>query len=424
MYAGFRFGGANAVLARPNDKAPMVEGDTWARDRSGSTPGTEIDATWANRLKANLEALVARLNGNLNDGDDQLANAVGNALDGKADLSHHHDDLYYQKSAVDAALSDLQGQINGLGDGRVVADYAAAAELSGLGAGDIVHVEDNGSGKWVRYQVIAAGDGTWSGVTKIVYWTQDQAPASHGHLAADITDSGAAGRSLLQAATAAIATALLEVFVGDSGAGGAKGLVPAPEAGDAAAGKFLGAAGVWLAPPGGVATSRQINTSGLATGGGDLTEDRTIAVPKSSNPQAIAGVDDATAMTPVRTKEAVETFAAFTKFFTSSPQTIMSGGLITLAHGLGAAPRYWAAFLYCQTADMGYSPGDEISLSSQPEGSSTVLVNRGASLYTDATNVYVRIGSESQSFTILHKSTGAAERITNSNWRLIVRAWL
>jgi hypothetical protein len=35
-------------------------------------------------------------------------------------------------------------------------------------------------------------------------------------------------------------------FVGDSGSGGRAGLVPAPAAGDAAAGKVLGAAGTWL----------------------------------------------------------------------------------------------------------------------------------------------------------------------------------
>lgn len=39
-------------------------------------------------------------------------------------------------------------------------------------------------------------------------------------------------------------------FVGDSGAGGVKGDVPAPTAGDTAAGKFLKASGGWAVPPG------------------------------------------------------------------------------------------------------------------------------------------------------------------------------
>lgn len=56
--------------------------------------------------------------------------------------------------------------------------------------------------------------------------------------------------------TTAETTAILDALVGDSGAGGTKGLVPAPAAGDAAAGKFLKADATWEVPAGG--------------GGGDL----------------------------------------------------------------------------------------------------------------------------------------------------------
>lgn len=49
--------------------------------------------------------------------------------------------------------------------------------------------------------------------------------------------------------SAAEATAILSAFVGDSGAGGTKGLVPAPVAGDAT--KFLKGDGTWAAIPGG-----------------------------------------------------------------------------------------------------------------------------------------------------------------------------
>lgn len=44
------------------------------------------------------------------------------------------------------------------------------------------------------------------------------------------------------------ATTILDAVVGDSGSGGTKGLVPAPAAGDAAAGKYLAAGGVWSVP--------------------------------------------------------------------------------------------------------------------------------------------------------------------------------
>lgn len=50
--------------------------------------------------------------------------------------------------------------------------------------------------------------------------------------------------------TATQVTAMLNDFVGDSGSGGTKGLVPAPAAGDAAADKFLKADGSWTTPAG------------------------------------------------------------------------------------------------------------------------------------------------------------------------------
>jgi microcystin-dependent protein len=47
--------------------------------------------------------------------------------------------------------------------------------------------------------------------------------------------------------TATQATAILDPVTGDSGSGGVKGLVPAPAAGDAAAARYLSAAGTWSA---------------------------------------------------------------------------------------------------------------------------------------------------------------------------------
>lgn len=60
-----------------------------------------------------------------------------------------------------------------------------------------------------------------------------------------------AGTGAPEDLTGAQATALLSAFTGDSGAGGVKGMVPAPAAGDAAAGKFLKASGAWAVPAGG-----------------------------------------------------------------------------------------------------------------------------------------------------------------------------
>jgi len=59
-------------------------------------------------------------------------------------------------------------------------------------------------------------------------------------------------------------TAMLNVMVGDSGAGGTKGLVPAPAAGDAAANRFLKADGTYAEP---TATPPQIRSQPVTAAG-------------------------------------------------------------------------------------------------------------------------------------------------------------
>lgn len=66
-------------------------------------------------------------------------------------------------------------------------------------------------------------------------------------------------------------------FAGDLGTGGAAGAVPAPAAGDAAAGKVLGAGGGWVAPSG-VPATRTIGTTLPLVGGGDLSANRTLSI--------------------------------------------------------------------------------------------------------------------------------------------------
>jgi len=91
----------------------------------------------------------------------------------------------------------------------------------------------------------------------------DFAASSHGHLMADISDIGtAAGNASGDFASAThahdasaitsgtLASTTLPDMVGDTGAGGTKGAVPAPTAGDNVAGKFLKADGTWAVPNG------------------------------------------------------------------------------------------------------------------------------------------------------------------------------
>jgi hypothetical protein len=67
------------------------------------------------------------------------------------------------------------------------------------------------------------------------------------------------GTGVPEALTVTQATALLNSVVGDTGSGGTKGLVPAPAAGDAAAGKFLKADGTWTATAAGSGTVTSVS---------------------------------------------------------------------------------------------------------------------------------------------------------------------
>ena len=88
-----------------------------------------------------------------------------------------------------------------------------------------------------------------------------------------ISDSTAAGRAMLTAATAAAQTALLSVFV-PSGASAAKGLVPSPP-GVVGVTNFLREDGTWALPPG--ASGGEANTaSNVGVGGVGVFKQKTV----------------------------------------------------------------------------------------------------------------------------------------------------
>ncbi|MBL8186579.1 MAG: hypothetical protein JNK38_01155 [Acidobacteria bacterium] len=77
---------------------------------------------------------------------------------------------------------------------------------------------------------------------------------------------GATGAGDYSHRTPTQVTAALDAFVGDSGSGGTKGLVPAPTAGDAAANKYLKADGTWATVSGssGITVGTTTITSGTS----------------------------------------------------------------------------------------------------------------------------------------------------------------
>lgn len=95
------------------------------------------------------------------------------------------------------------------------------------------------------YQVLVGGSGTTSGLSDLV----DVALAAQAANDMLVWDAAA---SLWRNKTPAAVATILPAFGGSTpAAAGLKGLVPPPAAGDAAAGKVLGAGGGWIVPAGG-----------------------------------------------------------------------------------------------------------------------------------------------------------------------------
>lgn len=112
----------------------------------------------------------------------------------------------------------------------------------------------------------------------------------------------------------------------------------------------------------------------------------------------------------------------FSAFFESANQNITSGGSLTIAHSLGRKPVLVQAYLRNTTAELGYSIGDELLLTSSNHISGGAA-GYGVAIVPDTTNLVARYGSLAQVMAILNKSDGTGNFITAANWRLFLRAW-
>lgn len=111
-----------------------------------------------------------------------------------------------------------------------------------------------------------------------------------------------------------------------------------------------------------------------------------------------------------------------TKFYQSTEQTITPAGLLTLAHGLGAAPKFLSGFLKCVTAEYGYAVGDVLYIALMQNGQGS---GNGVGVTIDASNVYVKFSNTAAGvFSGFNKSTGAPNTnpFTDANWTFSVRA--
>lgn len=105
----------------------------------------------------------------------------------------------------------------------------------------------------------------------------------------------------------------------------------------------------------------------------------------------------------------------FLREYISAEQTITSGTVTTLAHGLGVMPKQVQVTAICKTAEAGYAVGDEIPMHND---ATTNSYNYGVG--RNVTNIRCICGSAGIAAI---NASGVLTPITNANWRLIVRAW-
>jgi hypothetical protein len=208
--------------------------------------------------------------------------AVGSIASGDRDNYfvpfYNSDDGTYQRVAVDTLFTALGAAPSGASYVTLGTSSSLTSERV-LTAGTGITITDGGAGSTVTITASASGIGSgtltkaddtnvtltlggtpalalFNDVSITVGWTGTLANARLANMAQSTIKGRAAGAGtgVPTDLTATQATAILNVVVGDSGAGGTKGLAPAPAAGDAAAGKFLKADGTWTAPSGSAST--------------------------------------------------------------------------------------------------------------------------------------------------------------------------
>jgi len=123
------------------------------------------------------------------------------------------------------------------------------------------------------------------------------------------------------------------------------------------------------------------------------------------------------------TAAAIAASMGFTAFYESPPQTITSGGLLTLAHGLGRVPKICALTLTCGAADAQYAIDDKLEMHLMTNDFSSVNYPRGVSILKTTENLVIRYSASTPAFSNITKTGGALVALNNTKWTATFSAW-
>lgn len=136
-----------------------------------------------------------------------------------------------------------------------------------------------------------------------------------------------------------------------------------------------------------------------------------------------ASDSDTAVATQQSIKAYVDSATPFTEEYQSTAQTMVTAGLLTLAHGLSSQPKMIRLYAKCTTAEEGYVVGDNFDISAVMARGTTGADDRTFSVRFDDTNILVRNGNSANFANSIAANSGNAAPLSRANWELYVEAW-
>ena len=113
----------------------------------------------------------------------------------------------------------------------------------------------------------------------------------------------------------------------------------------------------------------------------------------------------------------------FSKEHQSTGQTMITGGLLTLAHGLSADPKLIRLYAIATAAGSGFSVGDKLDLTATVNSITQYSISTGLTVTFDSTNIYIRNGTNDVLWIIPNNSTGSLDIPQRADFDLYVEAY-